>query len=334
MDKVNKNQIDQTLYNAKSLSLLNIRELRDMGRKFGVPSPTTLKKQELVEYILKIVYGEIEAPSRTNYGRPNSRDFDLPKYLEKIKKNSDMASELIKVKLDQDFENMIVSSPVEEYKVEENIETRVLFSDNGKYFLRVHQFVESPRDIEISSEIVNKYNLENLDIIEIIEAGEFFKIITINGISVGGKHGELIVNGKPLKGGDNQVFYLSTKEEIVSSIKELVNKINFDDTKLLIFSTEKYLEDEECNAIYDKNEENSKIYKRFMNLIKTCEKYANFCEDIVLVIENANDVQNMLDSFEKSVSERIKKHLKEMLSKFLVLENILITYKIEEDFNY
>ena len=56
MKETSKNNIDTTLYNEKSLYLLNIRELRDMGRKFGVPSPTTLKKQDLVEYILKIVY--------------------------------------------------------------------------------------------------------------------------------------------------------------------------------------------------------------------------------------------------------------------------------------
>jgi len=86
VNKENDNHIDQMLYNSKSLGLLNIRELRDMGRKFGVPSPTTLKKDKLIEYILKIVYGEVATPSRSNYGRPSTRDFDMPKYIEKIKK--------------------------------------------------------------------------------------------------------------------------------------------------------------------------------------------------------------------------------------------------------
>jgi len=71
-----------------------------------------------------------------------------------------------------------------------------------------------------------------------------------------------------------------------------------------------------------------------MNLVKTCEKFCSESEDVVLVIENADDIQKMINSFESSVSERIKKHLKEMFSKFLNLENIVISYKIEEDFNY
>ena len=43
-------------------------------------------KQDLIEYILKIVYGEV-APTRSNYGRPNVRDFDMDSYVKKIKKN-------------------------------------------------------------------------------------------------------------------------------------------------------------------------------------------------------------------------------------------------------
>ena len=79
-------RIDENLYNEKSLYLLNIKELRDLGRKIGVPAPATLKKQDLVDYILKIVYGEIDAPKRSSYGRPNVREVDMGQYLAKIKK--------------------------------------------------------------------------------------------------------------------------------------------------------------------------------------------------------------------------------------------------------
>ena len=46
--------LDKNLYNEQNLNLLNIRELRLIGRKLGVPAPATLKKQALVEYILKV----------------------------------------------------------------------------------------------------------------------------------------------------------------------------------------------------------------------------------------------------------------------------------------
>ena len=97
----------------KSLYLLNIRELRDIGRKFGVPSPTTMKKKELVDYILKIVYGEIEPPIRNACGRPNSREFDMNKYVDKIKKNTDLTEKLKEVRLSYDndeLNNMSASS--------------------------------------------------------------------------------------------------------------------------------------------------------------------------------------------------------------------------------
>ena len=70
-------KIDENLYNEKSLYLLNIKELRDLGRKIGVPAPATLKKQDLVDYILKIVYGEVDTPKRSSFGRPNVREVDM-----------------------------------------------------------------------------------------------------------------------------------------------------------------------------------------------------------------------------------------------------------------
>lgn len=56
-------------YNKETLSKMRIYELRDLGREKGVRSPTSLKKQELVEKILEITCGEAE-PYRTNRGRP------------------------------------------------------------------------------------------------------------------------------------------------------------------------------------------------------------------------------------------------------------------------
>ena len=177
--KETDNNIDKTLYNEKSLYLLNIRELRDMGRKFGVPSPTTLKKQDLVEYILKIVYGEV-APKRSNYGRPNVREFEMDKCLDKIKKNSDHADELLKFKLD-DFSpalDLMVAMPKEKTP-HDNIKTLVYIEEDGKYLLKKHAFVESKYDIEIEKSLAESFSLVDFDVIEARVEGELFKIITV-----------------------------------------------------------------------------------------------------------------------------------------------------------
>ena len=51
--------LEKLPFNERSLLMLNIKDLRDIGRKFGLSSPTTMKKKELVDKILKIVYGEM-----------------------------------------------------------------------------------------------------------------------------------------------------------------------------------------------------------------------------------------------------------------------------------
>ncbi len=56
-------------YNKETLNQMRIYELRDLGREKGVKSPTSLKKNELIDKILEISCGETE-PYRTNRGRP------------------------------------------------------------------------------------------------------------------------------------------------------------------------------------------------------------------------------------------------------------------------
>lgn len=326
-------EIDKNLYSEKALNLLNISELRDIARKFGVPSPTTLKKKDLIDYILKIVYGQMEVPARNNYGRPSSGKFDLPKYLEKIKNNKEISSELMKVKLDMNYGNLMVSDKSQKYKQQDNIESRVLCGKGDKFYLKKHQFIDSNSDIEISSELVAKLNLEELDVIEIILIENEFKILTINGIKVQSGFKDMVVDGKPIVGGDKQDFYYSTKEEISKTIEEITSICNEKNIKSLIFSTEAY-NTATHNFIYNKSEENSRTYKKFMNMLSICDKFTRESEDVVLILENMNDVEDMISSFERQVSERIKNNLEKVISKFLGLENVLISFRLEEDIIY
>ena len=57
--------------NEVSMRQASIFELRTLARNMGVNSPTTLKKEQLIERILKIVNGE-EKPSlpKSRAGRP------------------------------------------------------------------------------------------------------------------------------------------------------------------------------------------------------------------------------------------------------------------------
>lgn len=62
-----------------NLQELGIFQLRAIGMKVGVKNPTKLKKQELINSIIKIECGELEPfKKKTNQGRPSKVIIDLP----------------------------------------------------------------------------------------------------------------------------------------------------------------------------------------------------------------------------------------------------------------
>lgn len=325
-------EIDKSLYSEKSLYLLNIRELRDLGRKFGVPAPTTLKKKELVDYILKVVYGQVSVPIRSSFGRPSVREFDMDKYVSKIKKNSEISSELKGVKL-KNFGTMKVAEPKERY-IENEIETRAFCRDGEKCYLRVREFVASPDDIEISPELVEKFRLEDFDVVEITRNGDMFKIISVNGIKRRTCFDKISVDGTKLRSGKTQDFYLSTKEEMKDTLESLSRECGESEIKLIALTREMLTGKTTQCVLYDEDEGSSKIYKKFVYLIGLCEKAVFEGQDFVLAIEDADVVEENLEYFEKDVSLRIKKYIQNSIPKFSSLGNVVLFLRLEREVNY
>ena len=326
------NDIDKSLYSEKSLFLLNIKELRDLGRKFGVPSPTTKKKKELVDYILNVVYGNIQTPVIGSYGRPSKREFDMDKYLDKIKKKSDISNELKNISL-KDFGTMKIAN-FKDVLESEIIETRVFYEDKGKFFLRVREFVASNDDIEISEDIVKRFKLEMFDVVEISKTEDMFKIISINGIKVKTEFEKIDVCGTTLHPGVSRDFYLSTKEEIREKIEKLSSDCEKNDVKFIVFTT-KPLEGKTTEFVeYSVKEESSKIYKKLVYLIGLCEKAVFDGLDFIVAIENADYIEKLFNSFEKDISDRIKKYVEQTLPKFASLGNVLILFRHENEVEY
>lgn len=342
MKNVNKD-IDATLYSEKSLYLLNIRELRDLGRKVGVPAPASLKKQELVDYILKIIYGEVVVPARSLRGRPNVREFDMNKYLDKIKRNSELTSELVKVKLDTSYDfgssfgygSMLVSSPTASFGGEfENIKHRVFYDDGTKCYLRVREFVESKDDAEISRELAERLGLENLDIIEILEEDGSFKIVTINGKKLDRKLADLMLDDDLIGEGTSQDFYVRTKEEVEEKLKTLAKNCEQNNIKLIVFATKKYTYKTTESVVYDTNESVEQMYKKIMMLFSVSEKAVYEMHDFVIAVENFDDIENCLNSCEKDVSERSKAYIQKEISKINKLANSWVAFRLEKSSNY
>lgn len=323
----NDKKIDEALYNEKSLDLLNIKELRDIGRKFGVPSPTTMKKQDLIEYILNIVYGRT-SPKRSNYGRPNVRDFNLEHYVSKIKKNSDLTEELLKVKLDDfDYLNVgvqMVASPKDE--ILGVIENRVYIEENDKCYLRVHGFVESEKDIEIDKKIAEKFNLENFDVVEAVIEERFFKIISINGNK---KNLEIdsVLEENGLKD-HKKVFMVCTKEEREEKINEIIKSAENHNLKLMIFANKKHTE--KCAEFIEyQNSDYSTMYKNFMKFVSLCEKYAFEGENMVIIIDDLTEIEDMCASFETDIADRMMSNIQQKINRFASLRNLFVSFRVE-----
>lgn len=319
-------KIDENFYNEKSLYLLNIKELRDLGRKIGVPAPATLKKQDLVDYILKIVYGEVDAPKRSSFGRPNVREVDMEHYLAKIRKKTDVYDEVLGVSLD-DVSGIFKVASHDETSLINEAKQRFFVEKDGKFYFRQFAFVESEGDIEVSKEIKEKFDLEENDIVEVIISGKSFKIISINGKIVNNQN-----ESKNENLGKKQVFHFCTKEEIKKDILKVLKENK--ELKTIVYSSENY--EKECDVFVKTEtiEDSQKAFKHIMNFFNLCEKYIFEGETIVILTDELDYIEKVIDSLDEEVSNRTKKHLQSRINEILSLGNALIVYKLDTDFIY
>lgn len=316
-------RIDENLYNEKSLYLLNIKELRDLGRKIGVPAPATLKKQDLVDYILKIVYGEVDAPKRSSFGRPNVREVDMEQYIAKIKKKTDVYDEVLGASF-EDFSDIFkVASHDDSSKTNEVVQ-RIFVEDEKGFYLRQYGFVETEGDLEISKEIKSKFKLENFDVVEVIISGKSFKIVSINGKIVNDTKNENL--------GKSQVFHFRTKDEIKNEILKVLNENK--DIKTIIYSRDDYKNNCENFVKTEVCEDKQKSFKHIMSFVNLCEKYIFEGETIIVVTDEADFVESVIDSLDEEVAERTKKHLLAKIEEFVALGNALIVYKQDTELIY
>lgn len=334
-----KNKIDVNLYNEKSLYLLNIRELRDMGRKLGVPSPTTMKKHDLVEYILKVVYGEVEPPIRNSYGRPNSREFDMSEYLTKIKKNTELTKQLKEARLydDLDFEKTFTfkAAAPKARSLMNEIEQRVVFIDGTRCQLRIRQFIESEGDIEISPKLAENLKLENFDVVELIRSEGGIKIVSINGKRVLEIIKPFTVYGESIVAGTRKVFHLRTKEEILKNIEIIKQSCIEQDTKFIYLGHKKPagVADEDC-FIMDTLSGERAMFKKLMLFIEYIKKQVFENKNVVAVVEEQRDIDFVMDRLEDDIAERIRCHLNDDITDFVNLGNILISFKHIKSVSY
>ena len=329
------NNLNSSVFNEKSLYRLSIKELRVLGRALCVPSPTTKKKQELIDYILKIIYGKIEVPIVNTFGRkPNEKNIDIEALLNKIKNNFSYDTEFINYNYSEDLGALKVSSPSSEYFSEDNYDTRTYCNVDGKHMLRARAFMESPDDIELTSEFVEKFKLVHFDTVEIIVSGSLIKIISINGIKNENCLNNITVDNNTVYSGESRDFYLSTKEKIDFEIEKLIENYCSKGVSVILFTKNEYKNKNLQSIKYSEDETNSQIYKKLMLFAGLCEKTSLEGEDIIMIIDDGDFVKNTLSEFDPDVSKRMMKYFNDMFKSILKLGNIYISFNIEDEVIY
>ena len=187
---------ENSLYTKEDLLNLGIYELRDLGRDVGVQSPTSLKKEVLVDKIISIIYGEVPrqvvGKGRGRPARNKEKSTKLfTSLVEKVEEpilNKDIVySDYIYG--DSNLLSTKVASKASPYvdgglELDSLLKTGVVCIDDDKYFIRKLKFIKSSNDCEIPGKLFKEYGLKENDRIEYLidnETQQLLQIFKVNG---------------------------------------------------------------------------------------------------------------------------------------------------------
>ena len=104
--------------------------------------------------------------------------------------------------------------------------------------------------------------------------------------------------------------------------------------KILIFSSDKFSGKTTQTITYNEDDNSSQVYKKLMCFVDMCERSLYDTDQIVVVVDKTTAIENAMESFERDISDRIKKHLQEQMSKLSSLGNALVVYKLDKIITY
>ena len=164
-------ELQPEIFNRDGLSALSIYELRGLARSLGVVSPTSKDKQEIVEEILQIIYGEnYESLENLTKGRPvkNRRDTDWLG----VFGTGDLEGNMYE-KLDRNFmgSHSFVATPVEEYRNDANPSSNgkdfgVIVCENYQFYIKSFRGAGTHLAVKVPYELIEKNKLKAGDIVD------------------------------------------------------------------------------------------------------------------------------------------------------------------------
>ena len=278
------------------IKLLGIHDLRVLARNYGVKSPTTLKKEELIELILKVYNGEL-TPVKNNMGRKPKASthmrYDTPSILPPLT-------------------TLVLNSPTIDTD-REPFDTQGIFTFNSSND-PVFTITESSGrlyTLPTTERVMFKYNLKKNDIVTLrlqYLKDHYFKynidqIITINGISAedynrdsfndlistfnpndylildNSEYYDKLLNKQKIKRGQNSFIYHRDNNTVKEACYQFCKSILNENTDFVILNSD-------ARNVVPSDQENIEIFS--LNIDKN---YEELCNDIIIVQEK---VKNML----------------------------------------
>lgn len=323
-------------YTREDLNKLGIYDLREIGRKVGVPSPTAMKKNELVDYIVGIIYGTAEKkkdgmlrgrPARS--GQKTYQKFvDLIDKVESPKVNSTFIDD------DSDFDrsfsylgalSMKVASPSEEYRNDAETENELTLKKGvvcrvgDQYIARKLKFIDNYYDAKISNEQVQQYNLQEDDIIEYLlgDYNQVAQIIKINDefVSLATARSEKLKTNE-----DVSDIMISNKIKIRTQSSSVIYVAGELEREDLVEKTEKAFEDSGYNVV-------KVCYDRIAPQIGACRTY----KKSEFFAESIGDEYETIEMTEAAV-ERTKFYASLGYKTVLLIDNVSWLVKVLETY--
>lgn len=331
-------KIDKNLeFTREDLLCLGIYDLRELGRDVGVCSPTTLKKENLVDAILAVIYGE--APKRRigkGRGRPTRRA-DRPSrlFLDLVDKSSAPKCDTSFIFGDNPknnpYQETLISARVASTSVAyEDDEARnnpytakkgiVSIEDDGVY-VRKFKYMPSEYDMLIPVELVGKYKLDDNDVIEyfISSDNKVGGIVSINGVLFNNVDQEfkrfikkepetIVVEDKQIITGRSNVVYtlsMDDRRELTDKICEELNEKDYSIVKVCFDRVsptgasiyKKGMIELYTNVIGDEHETIA-LMEQGIEKAKVLDRAG---DNVVLVVDNLGWLVSVASSFPKAL---------------------------------
>ncbi len=131
--------------------------VREIGRKIGVKSPTSKRKDVLIEEIIKIQRGVLTPVDISNRGAPPKFEVDLSEFLikEEDKPYEEIPEDTAKFYL--------YDSEGQDTKIVEGVFEQM---SSGYGFLRAKYYENSDKDVFVSTQLIKKYGLRKGDLVK------------------------------------------------------------------------------------------------------------------------------------------------------------------------